>query len=387
MPLIRTLRNGLASALALAATTLPSLALDTKARAALVIDHATGTVLLEKDANTPLPPASMSKLMTLYMVFEALKEGRLALDDTFRVSTRAWQMGGSKMFLREGDNVRVEDLIRGIIVQSGNDACVVLAEGLAGSEEAFAIRMTQRARDLGMMESTFANSTGWPHPDHRMSARDLVTIARLLVDEFPEYYPYFAETSFTWEGIDQNNRNPLLGLGLGADGLKTGHTEAAGYGLVGSAVQDGRRVTLMITGLDSTNERLVEAERLMTWAFREFYGRTLFEADAPVTRADVWLGESGSVDLVPIDDITAVIPYAGRDKVEIRVEYQGPIEAPLAHGDTVAELVVSAPDLTEARYPLTVAVDVPRGGFATRLKAATRVLADQAMTAALGVAE
>ena len=212
-------------------------------------------------------------------------------------------------------------------------------------------------------------------------------IARLLIDEFPEYYPYFAETSFTWEGIDQNNRNPLLGLGLGADGLKTGHTEAAGYGLVGSAVQDGRRVTLMITGLDSTNERLVEAERLMTWAFREFYGRTLFEADAPVTRADVWLGESGSVDLVPIDDITAVIPYAGRDNVEIRVEYQGPIEAPLAHGDTVAELVVSAPDLTEARYPLTVAVDVPRGGFATRLKAATRVLADQAMTAALGVAE
>ena len=365
----------------------PASALDTNARAALVIDHNTGTVLLEKNAETPLPPASMSKLMTLNMVFEALKDGRLSLDDTFRVSVKAWQMGGSKMFLREGEEVRIEDLIRGVIVQSGNDACVVLAEGLAGSEEAFAIRMTQRARELGMMNSTFANSTGWPHPDHNMSARDLVFIARRLIDDFPEYYGYFAEESFVWADIEQDNRNPLLSLGIGADGLKTGHTEAAGYGLVGSAQQDDRRITLMITGLDSTRERLVESERLMTWAFREFYGRTLFGQGETVIRADVWLGEADGVDLVPVRDITAVIPYADRASIKLSVAYDGPLEAPLSRGDKVADLLVETPTLGVSRFPLTVAQDVPRGGFVTRLTAATRVLADQILTTALGAAD
>ncbi len=349
-------------------------ALDTTARAAMVIDHDTGTVLLSKNPDMPLPPASMSKLMTLYMVFEALQQGRLSLEEEFRVSTKAWQMGGSKMFLREGETVSVVDLIRGLIVQSGNDACVVLAEGLAGSEEAFAIRMTQRARELGMMDSTFANSTGWPHPDHRMSARDLTRLATLLIRDFPEYYPYFAETTFSWDGITQENRNPLLNLGIGADGLKTGHTEEAGYGLVGSAKTGDRRVTLMITGLESAQGRLVEAERLMTWAFREFQAKSLFEGGETITEAAVWLGMEDRVALVAPEDIVAILPYAGRGALEAKVIYDGPIEAPIEDGQIVAELVLNVPEIGETRYPLQAANAVPRGGFMARVDASARIL-------------
>jgi len=240
---------------------LSAAAFDSKARALYVIDYETGVVLLEKNAQTALPPASMSKLMTLYMLFEALKDGRLGLTQTFPVSTKAWQMGGSKMFLREGDNVSIENLLRGIIVQSGNDACIVVAEGLAGSEAEFANRMTMRARQIGLENSTFANSTGWPNPDHRMSAADLVTLANLMIRDFPEYYSYFAERSFTWEGIEQENRNPLLAADIGADGLKTGHTEEAGYGLVGSAIQNERRIVFMISGLSSAAERAQETQQ------------------------------------------------------------------------------------------------------------------------------
>lgn len=377
----RRIAAAVAGAFILAA---PVSALETTARAALVIDHATGTVLLSKQADVAMPPASMSKLMTLFMLFEALEEGRLSLDDTFRVSTKAWQMGGSKMFLREGAEVRVEDLILGIIVQSGNDACVVVAEGLAGSESAFATRMTQRARELGLMDSVFANSTGWPHPDHVMSARDLVHLAQLLIDRFPEYYRYFAETTYTWEDIEQDNRNPLLGLGIGADGLKTGHTEEAGYGLVASAVQDGRRVTLMVTGLADARERLVESERLVNWAFREFFTRAFFAPEQEILRADVWLGESASVGLVSEKGITAVIPYTDRDNVTARVEYTGPIEAPIAKGQTVAELVIEVPSLGATRYPLQAAEDVARGGFTTRVGASAQLLLARAVRTALG---
>lgn len=233
------LRRVVVPVLALLLAAAPAVALDTSARAALVIDARTGARLLEKNADQPIPPASMSKLMTLDLVFEALSEGRLSLDDTFRVSRKASRMGGSKMFVREGDAIRVEDLLRGVIVQSGNDACVVLAEGLAGSEEAFARRMTERAHELGMTGSRFANATGWPHPEQVMTPEDLVFLARRIIQRFPEYYHFFSETEFTWEGITQRNRNPLLALDIGADGLKTGHTEEAGYGLVGSAVRDG----------------------------------------------------------------------------------------------------------------------------------------------------
>ena len=379
--MIRPALAGLAAALLISTT---AVALDTSARAALMVDHNTGTVLLSKDAQTPLPPASMSKLMTLYMLFEALDDGRLSLDDTFRVSTKAWQMGGSKMFLREGQDVRIEDLIRGVIVQSGNDACVVIAEGLAGSEAAFADRMTKRARELGMLDSMFANSTGWPHPDHRMSAEDLVRVATLLIERFPQYYPYFAETTFTWDSIEQDNRNPLLGLDIGADGLKTGHTEEAGYGLVGSAERDGRRVTFMVTGLDTTRARLVETERLVNWAFREFATKEVFAPGTPLATARVWMGAERSVDLVAEEGITAILPWADRDSIEAWVEYSGPIEAPILAGQNVAELVLLVPEVGETRYPLSAASDVPRGGFVTKLEASARILAARAWAAALG---
>ena len=357
-------------------------AFDSKARALFVMDYDTGTVLLDKNADQPMPPASMSKLMTLYMVFEALKEGRIGLTTRFPVSTKAWQMGGSKMFLKEGDSVSVENLLRGVVVQSGNDACIVLAEGLAGSEAEFANRMTKRARQMGMTNSVFANSTGWPHPDHRMSARDLATLAASMIREFPEYYTYFAETTFTWEGIEQDNRNPLLALDVGADGLKTGHTEEAGYGLVASAIQDGRRVVMMVTGLASSRERAIESERIISWAFREFSEQTLFTRDAVISQAEVWLGDAETVDLVPGEDISVLVPYASRDEMKATVTYKGPIEAPFEAGTQLAELIINVPGMSERRYPLLAGSAVGRGGFFSRMMASGMILSQKIIDAA-----
>ncbi len=362
-------------------------AFDTSAKAAFVMDFDTGTVLLSKRPDEPLPPASMSKLMTLNMVFEALDEGRLSLDDEFRVSEKAAKMGGSKMFVREGASVSIDDLIRGVIVQSGNDACVVLAEGLAGSEAAFAERMTKRARSIGLENSTFANSTGWPHPAQRMSARDLVHLAGRLIREFPQYYGYFKEESFVWEGIKQGNRNPLLKLGIGADGLKTGHTEEAGYGLVGSARQDGRRIIFMITGLNSVKERSVESERMASWAFREFSRKVLFEKGEAVSVADIWLGEKVTVDLVAGDNLAILVPFGVKDEITATVAYRGPIEAPIEVGQKLAELIVEIPGLDPVRHPLVAAEAINRGGFLRRVQASAQILLGQAMEAVAGGAE
>ena len=309
---------------------LPVFALETTARAAMVIDYDTGIVLLAKNEDEPLPPASMSKLMTLNMVFEALEDGRLTLDEELPVSERAMSYGGSTMFLNTRDRVSVEDLIRGVIVLSGNDACVVLAEALAGSEEEFARRMTERAQELGMLNSTFANSNGWPDDNQRMSARDLVFLARRLIKEFPQYYPYFAETEFGFdERAPQNrfNRNPLLALNIGADGLKTGHTIEAGYGLVGSAIRDGRRVVMMITGMESEAARESEAERLINWAFREFTQRTLFNAGTRLAEAEVWLGTAPNVGLTLQEDVSLLLPFQQLNNISAQVRYTGPIAA------------------------------------------------------------
>lgn len=363
---------------------LPGLAhgFDSKARAIYMIDFDTGTVLLEKNAEQQLPPASMSKLMTLNMLFEALRDGRIGLNTKFRVSTKAWAMGGSKMFLKEGDSVSVENLIRGIIIQSGNDACVVVAEGLAGSEAEFANRMTRRAREMGMSQSVFSNATGWPHPDHRMSLKDLVFLANHIIAEFPEYYPYFAETSFTWENISQDNRNPLLGMGLGADGLKTGHTEEAGFGLVGSAVQDGRRVVFAIAGLPSSSDRALESERVLSWAFREFSRREMFARDAVVGAAQVWLGATDTVDLVAADPIEVLIPYAVRNEVRADIVYQGPIEAPFEAGAQLADLVVTVPGMAKMKFPLYARNGVGRGSFLDRMAASAQILGQKILDAA-----
>ncbi len=352
----------------------PAFALETTARSALVVDYNTGTVLLSKNADEPMPPASMSKLMTLNLIFEALDVGRLSLEDTFRVSAKASQKGGSKMFVREGARVRVEDLIRGVIVQSGNDACIVLAEGLSGTEDEFARLMTERARELGMMNSNFVNATGWPDPGQEMSAEDLVFLAKRLIEKFPQYYGYFAEESFTWENIVQNNRNPLLSLGIGADGLKTGHTEEAGYGLVGSAVSEGRRIVFMVGGLGSALERSTEAERIAKWAFRDFEMKTLFKAGEPVDSANVWLGAEKSVEMALSSDVELLLPLGSLNGVTAHYTYTNPVEAPISAGQKLGELVVMIPDSDPVHFPLTALTSVEAGGFMERISAAGNIL-------------
>ncbi len=348
----------------------PASAFETIARAAMVIDQTTGTVLLAKNENKSMPPASMSKLMTLNMLFEALQDGRVTLDTKFTVSAKASKKGGSRMFLRDGERVTVENLIKGIIVLSGNDACIVVAENLGGSEEDFARIMTARAKKLGMKNSTFANATGWPDPNQRMSAADLVFLANRLITRFPEFYGYFGVKSFSWADIDQNNRNPLLHLVEGADGLKTGHTEEAGYGLVGSAKQGDRRVLLMITGLNSAAERAREGERLMNWAFRQFSQETLIKAQKKILDVPVWLGQKDKVALVTHSDIDTLVPYEGRDDIKISVTYDEPLNAPIKAGDKVGVLSVEIPGLTTTDYPVFARDDVAKAGIAKKFRAA-----------------
>ena len=356
---------------------LPAAAIETAARAAMVIDYDTGTVLLAKNADEPLPPASMSKLMTLNMVFEALEAGRITLDEKFAVSEHAMSIGGSSMFLNTSDRISVEDLIKGMIVLSGNDASVVLAEGLGGTEAEFSRQMTVRARELGMMDSIFVNATGWPGEGQLMSARDLVFLARRLIKVFPQYYGYFAMNEFGFDGRTPDNRfnrNPLLSLEIGADGLKTGHTNEAGYGLVGSAVRGGRRVIVMITGMDSSSARSREAERLMSWAFREFAMETLFEGETEIARANVWLGQDAEVGMAPVEDVSLMLSYRVLPEITAEVVFNGPVEAPISKGDTLGELVISIPEVGIKRYALAATADVAAAGFMDRFKAAFNLL-------------
>ncbi|SDW21245.1 D-alanyl-D-alanine carboxypeptidase (penicillin-binding protein 5/6) [Ruegeria halocynthiae] len=359
-------------AIGLALLAMPAHAFDTTARAAYVIDQKTGTVLLSKEADQPLPPASMSKLMTLYVAFEALRDGRLTLDETLPVSEHAMSYGGSTMFLNTQDRVRVEDLLRGIIVLSGNDACVVIAEALSpdGTEAGFARFMTQRAQQMGMNNSNFANSNGWPAAGHMMSVHDLAVLADRLISDFPEYYPLFAEEVFEFDGrapSNARNRNPLLKLDIGADGLKTGHTQEAGYGLVGSAKQGDRRVVFVLSGLDSVGKRAEEAEAVVNWSFRNFVERTVAKSEEPVAQAKLWMGAERTVGLVPKADLTLLFPVLGDKEIQAEVVYDGPINAPVSKGQPLAELVIKPEGLPEIRRPLVADRDVPLGGFVVRM--------------------
>lgn len=354
-------------------------AFDTRATAAFVMDQTTGTVLLNKNGDEPLPPASMSKLMTLYMTFEAVAEGRLTLDETLPVSQRAADLGGSTMFLDTRDRVSVEDLIRGIIVLSGNDACVVLAEALSpdGTEAGFARMMTARGKEMGMEHSTFTNSTGWPQAGHRMSMQDLAILADRLITDYPTYYPLFAEREFLFDGRapqNKNNRNPLLSLDIGADGLKTGHTQEAGYGLVGSAKQGDRRVIFSITGLETVAERAEESERIVTWAFRQFVEKEAAKSGSLIAEADVWMGNQTKVGLTVADDLTLLVPILGASSVNAYAEYDGPFEAPIEAGQELGQLVIEVEGLPELRRPLVADRDITRGGIMPRLRAAVTVL-------------
>ena len=352
---------------------------DTKARAAYVIDQTSGTILLSKNADLPLPPASMSKLMTLYMTFEFIKAGRLSLDEKLPVSINAANYTGSTMFLDPTDRVAVIDLIRGIIVLSGNDACAVLAEALSpdGTEAGFAKLMTKRAKQLGLKNSTFKNSNGWPASGHQMSVRDLGLLAEKIITDFPEYYPMFAEQIYEFDGrapANIRNRNPLLGLGIGADGLKTGHTEEAGYGLVGSAKQDGRRIIFVLSGLDSLEDRAQEAETIVNWAFRQFVMKKFGKSGFEIAKAKVWNGKSRTVGLNLARDLDIMIPVLSSSEPSFAVEYVGPIKAPIKKGDRIAELVIKSQDLPETRHNLLAANSVSAGGFFVQIRTAGEYL-------------
>lgn len=339
-------------------------AFETKAKQAILVDDMTHTVLYEVDADAKMYPSSMSKLMTLYVLFDKLKQGAIKLDSTFPVSEKAWKKGGSKMFVRVNTDVAVEDLIRGIVVQSGNDACIVVAEALGGSEDGFAKLMNDKAKQLGLKGSHFANSTGWPDEQHFMNARDLATLTQALIRDFPDYYPYFAEESFTYNGITQPNRNRLLDKGIGVDGLKTGHTEAAGYGIAVSAKEpEGpRRVVAVVNGLESDKDRIAEARKLVEYGFREFEVTSLRQAGGKVTQLPVWLGADEWVDITVADELLATLPRDTGD-ISFWLKTNAPVAAPVAQGKTLALLEIRRGDLVLQTVPLIAANEVQEASF------------------------
>ena len=339
LALLLSLATGL-SALAGEARAQNPAPFESKAKQAILMDSGSGKVLYEKNADELMHPASMSKIMTAIMVFERLKSGRLSLDDEFVVSENAWRnggatSGGSTMYAELGSRIRLEDLLKGVIVHSGNDACIIIAEGIAGSEAAFADLMTQRARELGLEKSTFKNATGLTDPEHQMTARELALLARYLIEVYPEYYKFYSIPEFTWNGITQPNRNPLLGSYPGADGVKTGYVSAAGYGLTGSAKRDGRRLIMVINGLSSTRERADEAQKLLDWGFRQYRTVELYQAGDPVGRARVWGGSERWVDLAAKDDVRLALSDEEKDSTTVEVAYDGPLMAPVEKGAEV----------------------------------------------------
>ena len=349
----------------LASTLRPASAIETSAKNVLVMDYETGQYLYAKDHQKMIPPASMSKLMTIYMIFEKLKDGSLSLDDTFTVSENAWRKGGaasgsSTMFLKIGEKVPVRDLIQGIIIQSGNDACIVAAENLSGSEEDFAADMQKKARQLGLKHSSFANATGWPHPDQLMSVEDLARLARVIISEFPEFYHIFSEHTYTHNNIKQGNRNPLLYSMPYADGLKTGHTEEAGFCLVASAKKDNRRLISVMAGLKSNKERSEEA-------FREFSNYTLFKKNQVIAEIPVWLGSENNINLVVDRDVRRTLKKSSVNKVKMTAVYDKPVTAPIKKGDRLGTIKVDIPGQGDFEIPLTADRDVEKLGFFGRI--------------------
>lgn len=346
--------------------------IETTGTHALLLDANTGTILMDKNADQRMYPSSMTKMMTTHIVFDKLKKGDLKLTDEFTVSERAWRMGGSKMFIDVGSRVTVQDLLYGAVIASGNDACIALAEGISGSEEAFADEMNRHAKAIGMTDTNFRNSSGWPAPDHWTTAHDLAVLALSTIRSFPEYYPMYAQREFTYNNIKQGNRNPLLYSMPGADGLKTGHTEVAGYGLTASAVRDGRRLVLVVNGLKSMKDRAQETERLMEWGFREFEAYLLGKPGDPLTDAPVWLGTQPTVAVTVKDAAYVTLPRRLRKDMVATAKFEGPVEAPVLKGQPVGKLVVTAPGTDPIEIPLVAAGDVPELGLFGRVGAAMR---------------
>jgi D-alanyl-D-alanine carboxypeptidase (penicillin-binding protein 5/6) len=337
--------------------------IDTLAREAYVIDFDTGAVLLAKNAEERMATASMSKVMTMYLVFEALKNGHWTLEEDLPVSQKAWSMQGSKMFVDINARVKIEDLIRGVIVQSGNDATIVLAEGLSGNEEAFAAAMNAKAKELGMVNSNFMNASGWPDPQHYSTAKDLGILAKALIKNFPEYYHYYSEIDFTYHGIKQGNRNPLLYKNIGGDGIKTGHTQEAGYGLIGTGKQDGRRVFLVVNGLKNMQERADESARLLEWGLKRFENRPIFKAGQEVETVPVAFGATRRVQIGAQSDFIMTVPRGGKPNVKITAQYKEPLIAPIVKGQDIGTLKLEDDKGTVQTIPLVALADVPRLPF------------------------
>lgn len=336
---------------------------ETKAAQAILIDARTGKVMFEKDADRQIPPASMSKLMTMIMVFEALKAGKLNVDQEITISEDAWRRGGaasggSTMYAELNSRVKLLDLMKGAMVQSANDACIAMAETMAGSEAAFAQRMTARARELGLANANFNNATGLPDPEHHTSVRDLAVLARHIINNFPDYYKIYSTPEFTWNKITQQNRNPLLKDYPGADGMKTGYTKEAGYGLVGSAVRDGRRLIMVIAGLKSIPERKAEAQKLLDWGFRQFKTIDVFAEGDRIGRATVWGGTSRSVDLVTSESLQIALSPAEQAAVEMKLVYTGPLMAPVAAGTRIGAIRLMLDGTSLAEVPVETAGEV-----------------------------
>ncbi len=339
--------------------------IDTEAAYAFIEEVETGTVLLAKDADARLYPASMNKMMTAYIVFGMLKDGRTKLSDTLPVSKRAWRLGGSKMFVPYHGNVSIDDLLQGMIVDSGNDAALVLAQGLAGSEAGFVKLMNEKAKEIGLKGSHFTDVTGLPNPDDWMTAHDLAILAMRTIEDFPQYYHYYTQKSFTFDKITQQNRNPLLYRHIGADGLKTGYTEASGYSLT-AALHDGkRRIVMVLSGLPTKRARAEESERLGRWALREFADYPLFSAGETIENAPVWLGASASVPLVVKKGLLVTLPKPSRPQMKVTIRYKSPIPAPIRKGEPLGTITVSAPQAKSVAVPLAAGAAVaPMGRFA-----------------------
>jgi serine-type D-Ala-D-Ala carboxypeptidase (penicillin-binding protein 5/6) len=333
----------------------------------ILIDAATGSVLVEENADIPLPPASLTKIMTVYVADSELANGTISLDDEVHVSIKAWQAEGSKMFIQEGTRVRLEDILRGIIIQSGNDSSIALAEHIAGSEDAFADMMNQHAQLLGMTNSHFTNASGLPDPDHYMSARDLAILAEAAIRNFPESYKIYGEREFTFNNIRQPNRNSLLFTDRNVDGMKTGHTDEAGYCLVASSERDGMRLITVVMGTSSTDARAVETQKLLTYGYRFFETHELFSGNLVLDQAKVWSGKAESVDLGVASTITATIPRGQAASLVTSVTMDDNINAPIAAGQVLGKVTVSLGDQVYYDGPLIAMQDVERGGFLKRI--------------------
>lgn len=341
-------------------------AFETPAKQAMLYDATTDTMLFSKDGDKRMGPSSMSKMMTVYIVLEKIRAGELTLEDTFHVSEKAWKKGGSKMFVKVGDKVSVQDLLRGIAIQSGNDACIVVAEGIAGTEEAFAEIMNVKARQLGLTGSNFANSTGWPDPNHYMTSRDLIALAKALIRDFPDQYFYWGEKNFSYAGINQPNRNSLLGE-LGVDGIKTGHTDAAGYGIVTSGEYDGRRLISVVNGLDSKKGRISASRALLTYGFKKFEAAQLFAGKKPLIEAKMWYGQEDTVGLKVKEPLFVSVPKYDKSGVTVKASFEEPIVAPVEKGQEVGKLTMTLPNSEPIILPLVAAETVEKRGIFSRI--------------------